>query len=331
MPSSLSRRAQNGFTLIELLVVIAIIAVLIGLLLPAVQKVRESARRSQCQNNLHQMITAAHNLHGDHKKLPPAIGSFPFDTPSAGGAWGSFFFHLLPYIESNAVYQSALVNNPNPPGGSPGLIYSGSAGAGTADFVGLQIIKTYVCPSDSSIKNTGVDTDTIFGQRWAYSSYAVNHQVVGVVKADGGHLLYQNYAVMPTTITDGLAQTILLSEKLGRCRDTSLGTALRGTIWDWYRMSPQNTGTNGFVNQAIFAWGPVSWGGLGNGFGDKAMFLVRPLPFDQRCDPARPSTLHPAIAVAFADGSVRQFAGSMGADIWWAMCTPNKGDSIAEP
>src|SRR5215468_7858615 len=86
--------ARGGFTLIELLVVIAIIAVLIGLLVPAVQKVRESANRTQCANNLHQLGLAYHNYEGVFKGFAPAYISDPFK--SAG--WGTF---LLPYIEQD--------------------------------------------------------------------------------------------------------------------------------------------------------------------------------------------------------------------------------------
>src|SRR5437762_13389934 len=96
---------RRGFTLIELLVVIAIIAILIGLLVPAVQKVREAAARTQCSNNLHQMGIATHNLHDQVGKLPPLWSWFP--APNANASAGSVHFVLLSYIEQDNLYKSA--------------------------------------------------------------------------------------------------------------------------------------------------------------------------------------------------------------------------------
>ena len=95
---------KNGFTLIELLVVIAIIGILIGLLLPAVQAVREAARRTQCSNNVRQMALALHNFEGSHLRYPPGwITNDPNDAYAPNG-W-SWAYHILPQVEANNVYD----------------------------------------------------------------------------------------------------------------------------------------------------------------------------------------------------------------------------------
>src|SRR5204862_4376488 len=97
MRLSLTRR--HGFTLIELLVVIAIIAILIGLLLPAVQKVREAAARMKCQNNLKQLALACHNAHDANGRFPPQAGTY------GGAHYAPLFFHILPYVNQDSLWR----------------------------------------------------------------------------------------------------------------------------------------------------------------------------------------------------------------------------------
>jgi len=143
-------RTCPGFTLIELLVVIAIIAILIGLLLPAVQKVREAAARSQCQNNLKQLGLAIHNYESTYQTLPGSYTPLPAPDPDPNAqaavpqAGLSLQANLLPFIEQNNLYQmlnprlSEFDTQNLPPGGT----HSGNNSAYS------QVVKTYLCPAE---------------------------------------------------------------------------------------------------------------------------------------------------------------------------------------
>jgi prepilin-type N-terminal cleavage/methylation domain-containing protein len=300
---------RRGFTLIELLVVIAIIAVLIGLLLPAVQKVREAANRMKCGNNLRQLGLATHQYHDVYEHLPPSMGYTPLIT---NGVWGNHLFHLLPYLEHGNLHERALGSVPLTTG--PITIYWPGNHS-----VYSQPVRTFLCPSDPSVGPDGVVTvNGISGNptAWGACSYAVNGQVSGLPHTPQGKTSL-------LAITDGTSNTILYGEKYARCTSTALHG---GNLWAYcasgvFDLPPPMEPPYKLYHPG-FANGPYT-----RGPGSK--FQVQPTPFLGNCDPRRASTAHASgMLVCLADGSVRTLAPSMSGATWWAAVTPSGGEVL---
>jgi prepilin-type N-terminal cleavage/methylation domain-containing protein/prepilin-type processing-associated H-X9-DG protein len=199
-PRSAGRRA--AFTLIELLVVIAIIAVLVGMLLPAIQKVREAASRAACANNLHQIGVACHSYHDAHDGLPPgylatsAYVDGATDT-APGWGWGAF---LLPFLEQNALANQ--INFAQPVQGSAAI---------------QNVVKVYLCPSDNpppgpfAVADATGATVTLA----APCSYAATcgPDASDVADPTGLGVFYRNSRTKLVNITDGTGQTVLIGDR----------------------------------------------------------------------------------------------------------------------
>jgi prepilin-type N-terminal cleavage/methylation domain-containing protein/prepilin-type processing-associated H-X9-DG protein len=157
-------RRRGGFTLIELLVVIAIIAILIGLLLPAVQKIREAARRMQCSNNLKQFGLALHNYHDVNNRFPP--GGLFGDGPFPGnGDWGSdqgsWLVYTLPFIEQDNLYKAISPVMDGSVHNSVGYNWTGTGNTTPPHGIinvptNQRVVKIFRCPSDDWDKNASV-------------------------------------------------------------------------------------------------------------------------------------------------------------------------------
>src|SRR5262249_30483945 len=148
------------------LVVVAILAILLGLLLPAVQKAREAGAMMTCKNNLRQLGLAMQHAEDNSQVLPPGVGFYPGAGPYVPGArqtYGTGLLHLLPFIEQDALYEEGRVNN---------LIQASN------NAVFQRAIRTFVCPSDVSAMAKGYGVVEDNSQiTWGASSYAGNAQV----------------------------------------------------------------------------------------------------------------------------------------------------------
>jgi len=303
---------RQGFTLIELLVVIAIVAILLALLLPAVQKVRDTAARLNCGNNLRQLGQALHHANDGVGKLPPQYGGYPSEN---NGGYGTLFFHLLPYIEQDSVYLQTRSNgNPKSAAWVSGGSWTGHQGVADLRNSGIEAhwVKTYACPRDDSAPEVAPRWG------WAGASYAGNFLIFGKPEKtrmwastgfDPNWLPRWRGESRIQNIRDGTAHTILLAEKFGQCDPPNGGNMW--TRWDYLDYW-----------QPTFACAQT---------GPASRFKVRPDWRTSECNPLGAQSPHlSGINVCLADGSVRFLNDGMTGDLWWAAVTPDGGESLGE-
>jgi prepilin-type N-terminal cleavage/methylation domain-containing protein len=300
----MGKSIRRAFTLIELLVVIAIIAILIALLVPAVQKVRAAAARTQCINNMKQIGLACHGANDAFKRMPrfhelgyPSVGAFSPTNPKTFD--GTVHFYLLPYLE-----QGTLM-----------LKWNGKPATNAFNGPGqIPTPKVYICPADPSMTpdyttNTGLP-NLGTGGGYAITSYSFNGQVFG------------DDCTPPrlgSTFTDGTSNTMLACERYAICGQN-------GDVRTW----GNGAGVTENAEIAYYAK-PVGPGEPGPGLAwvnakVTKIFQVRPVPCVNSIHDS--STPHEAMVTLMGDGSVRSVNASISLANWRAILTPSGGESL---
>jgi prepilin-type N-terminal cleavage/methylation domain-containing protein/prepilin-type processing-associated H-X9-DG protein len=296
-------KSRSGFTLVELLVVIAIVGVLIALLLPAVQKVREAAARAQCVNNLKQIGLALQNYHDNHRSFPPGyVSAHDSAGNDTGPGWGWAAF-ILPQMEQQQL-SSAIQFKQN---------IEVLANSGTR----VQAVPPYICPSDSVPATWTATKYDSLGKPVGAICEVASANYIGVFGVsepgvDGEGIFFRNSSVRIADIKDGTSQTMMVGERSFRwCQATWVGSVTSASMVP-PPGSPALAGEwngSGFVLGHTFegSGGPGSPGTEVNGF----------------------SSEHPGGSnFLFADGHVQFLEMSMDHQVYKALSTRAGGEAV---
>jgi prepilin-type N-terminal cleavage/methylation domain-containing protein len=346
------KRERMGFTLIELLVVIAIIAILIGLLLPAVQKVREAAARTQCANNLKQIGLAVHDYASVHN------GNMPYEWSTVGtnGTWtlaaGSALYALLPYLEQGPAFNG-----------------NGAAAQQTFSNAASLVIPIFVCPSDGGTANVGAMWNSAAwpSMVWINGTGTVpstntppNPNNGNLAQMAGGNYVYNHQALnkfanIGKSFGDGTSNTMMCAERIQDCFSTTLTAAGAHyyTTWaDPWTSSWFAGGTLGGVGAigaptaaGVYPAPPspntaVATNALTTGYlrtsptafvGSGWIWTVQTGASPSNCIRANFSSGHAAsVQAVFADGSVHSMPSDYSPVSMYFVSTPNNGDIWVE-
>jgi prepilin-type N-terminal cleavage/methylation domain-containing protein len=320
---------RGGMTLIELLVVISVIAILIALLVPAIQSVRESAARTQCANYLKQIGLASHNFENTFRRLPPLYGGL-VGAPGPGvpaqlignmsskfpDVWGATTVFLLPYLEQDNLYQKMARQSP--------IYYFPTVVETQYDPTLCQNagLAVYTCPSDPGMTDGILPGGTLGG-----SSYAANAQVFAPLtdeSIEGGGRMHPDWfryfcdrGSTIANLQDGSSNVIMFTHAYAAC-----GSG--GSAWGY---------SSGVNRPPVFALSYHPWSR--SSYAQQTTMTAASGPAFQNqpsvadCVPTDPATPHAnAMLVVLCDGSVKAISPSISPDTWNKACLPNDGNEL---
>ena len=303
---------RRGYTLIELLVVIAIIAILVSLLLPAVQQAREAARRTQCKNNLRQIGLALHNYESTHSVFPPSstsgFGAGVWNYPGRGPSDPAIHLHsfaslILPFLDQSNIYNR--------------VDYNVSSLDPVNRFLASQVLPFYRCPTYSG---HSFSTDPLYTTNVGFDKFAIRNYVAmgavsvlglaGLVSAEG--VLYPGSATRIGEISDGTSNTVMISETREENSSVWMDGTTAAVVARWTNLwSPTFQGDSVSINYTPYFPGGVFPNSIGQAWG--------------------PSSMHSGGAHhLLGDGSVHFLSESMDVELYDSLTTRAGGEVVGQ-